>query len=60
MSEVPEPYAVRGGPFDLKLSRKQDTVTLTVVGDKGDLVASINFSVSSVPRLIAALEMISK
>ncbi len=58
MSDVPEPYAVRGGPFDLKLSRRKDTVTLTVVGDKGDLVASINFSVSSVPRFIAALKTI--
>ncbi len=56
MSEVPEPYAVRGGPFDIKVSRSGNTVTLKVVGDKGDPITTIQFHSRSLPCFIAGLE----
>lgn len=54
--EVPEPYAVRGGPFDIKVSRSDNTVTLKVVGDKGDPITTIQFHADSLPRFIEGLK----
>jgi hypothetical protein len=50
-----EPYAVVGGPFDLRVRRVGNVISMIVNGDKGDLVTQIDFNAAKIDNVIAAL-----
>jgi hypothetical protein len=47
--------AVVGGPFDFKVVRDGPTISLTVVGNKGDIVTQIDFRADRIDNVIRAL-----
>lgn len=46
---------VVGGPFDFKVLRDGTMITLTVVGNKGDIITQIDFRADRIDNVISAL-----
>lgn len=50
-----DPMEVRGGPFDFRVARKDNVISLSVIGKHGDTITEIDFAANKIDHLIDAL-----
>jgi hypothetical protein len=55
LTSEPDQYQFTGGPFDFKVDRSGDVVSLVVIGDRGDIITQIDFNANRIGRVIDAL-----
>lgn len=50
-----EPMEVSGGPFDFKVLRERDTISLQVNNSDGEIITQIDFNARKIDNVIHAL-----